>query len=374
MSPVAPTDQRTEQCTVARCGNPTPDFVCRHCLEQLRTDLWAIAGHPGRRADVTAVALGLATDADDLHGLADQLLVTMSRQDVVQDPLGHHVAEPDLEPERTDEPIATTALAYKPSAGDMHRELRTTLNMWVRVLLDRRYGTQLDGLARDGAYRRRVGRGVHGPWRAGPPMPSADIADMAWWLGRHREAVALDPDGGRLVAEVGALVPRAAAAVSPRQWEYMGPCLHWHCAEGPSRCQACAADEPPPAEHLYCVRGADWVSCRPCGRSYDVVERRRWLLEQAEDQLVTAEQAADALPRYLTPELGGLLRPRRIRHWGDNGLVTVHRPHPGERALDSLGRSVAAPVRYRVGDLLDAVRRDAERGVSRRRATAGERA
>lgn len=358
-----PAPRRDATCTAPRCGNPTTDFVCPLCITQLRRDLWALAGHPGHRGGPIAPNAAEQRQQVDAHrGLVAELVVTMARQDDA--PGGHTgswMPDPDLEWERTDEPIASTALPYQPAAATMLAEIRGVLNMWVRVLLERRYGTELDALARDVAYRRSAGLGAHGPWRRGPELPDPEPAELAWWLGRHRQTVACDPDGGRLVAEVGALVPRAAAVVSPRRWEYLGPCLHWHCEAGPHQCQLCADEKPGEAEHLYAPAGADWVSCRPCGRSYDVAVRRRWLLQQAEDQLVTAEFAADALPRYLSPDLGRLLEPRRIRRWAEHGRITVHRPHPGETVLDTLGRQRPAPVRYKVADLIEQVSRDAER-------------
>lgn len=356
-------------CTAPRCGQPTTDFVCRSCLERLRKDLYELAGHPGHRPGVLAPTHAEQQRDIDAHsGLAEHLLVTMSRQAVVGDFLGHQ-PDPGLDPERGDEPIATTAMPYQPAAGRLLGEMRTTLHMWVWALLQRRHGPEISGLARDASYRQRAGHGAHGPWRAGPELPADTITELAWWLGRHRQTVACDPDGGRLVAEIGALVPRASAVVFPRRYEYLGPCLHWHCEAGPHQCQVCADEKPGEPEHLYAPAGADWVTCRPCGRSYDVAVRRRWLLEQAEDQLVTAEFAADALPRYLTPELGRLVEPRRIRRWAEHGRITVHRPHPGETVLDALGRSIPAPVRYKVADLLEQVSRDAAR-LPRRAAAA----
>lgn len=329
-------------CTAPGCGRPAPDaFVCTGCLEQLRRDCWAIAGHPAHRSGPIRPLDADAQHNLDAHsGLAEQLVVTMARQDAPGEHVGRGAPDPGLDPERADQPIASTALPFSPSAADMLAELRTVLNMWVRLLLDRR------GLP-------------------GAEHPGRDVAELAWWLGRHRQSVAADPAGGRLVAEVAALVPRVTRVVSPRQWEYLGPCLHWHCEAGPDRCQVCADQPAGPAEHLYCEAGSAFVRCGVCGRSYDTRARRAWLLEQAEDQLVTAEFAADALPRYLSPELRWLLEPRRIRRWGEHGQITVHRPHPGERVLDALGRSQRAPSRYKVRELLDMVQREAERSPRR---------
>lgn len=331
MEPTRPTGPI---CTAPGCGEPSPDaFVGRSCLEQLHRDLRAIAGRPVPRAAAHAVALGLDTNAadarrgiaaDSRRGLAEQLLVTMTRQDVVEDRGG--VREPGLDPLPTDQPIAEVSLPYSPPAGDVLAELRVTLNMWVRLLIDRR------GLP-------------------GAEHPGSDVVELARWLDRHRESVAADQAGGQLVAEVAQLVGRAQRVVFPRSTDCMGPCLHWHCAAGPDGCPECARRDIPEQTYLYVERGAPSVTCPVCGRSYDTVERRRWLLEQVEGMFVSAEDGARVVQTYLDVRVS----PRRINDWGQHGRLMRYEPHPGERELDSLGRvkRPGRPVfRYKVADLL----------------------
>lgn len=318
-------------CTAPGCGEPSPDaFVGRSCLDQLHRDLRAIAGQPVRRASAPAVALGLETNAADSRrgqaadarrGLAEHLLITMTRQDVVEDRVG--VREPGLNPLPTDQPIAEVALPYAQPAGDVLADMQVTLNMWVRVLIDRR------GLP-------------------GAEHPGADVVELALWLDRHRQSVAADQDGGQIVAEVGRLVGRAERVVFPRTEDCMGPCNHWHCETGPDGCVECRAREVPEPRYLYVERGAVTVTCPVCGRSYDTAERRRWLLEQAEALLMTAEDASWAVQAYL----GTRLSVRKIQDWGQHGRVARYVPHPGDRQLDRLGRPKPPGHRYKVSDLV----------------------
>jgi hypothetical protein len=344
-----PTLTATPICTVARCDHPSPGgFVCPICIDRLQRDLRAIAGQDGEL------------------GLADELVVTMARLDTPDD--AHSVREAGLEPLRTDQPIAETALPYRPAAGDVLRELHATLGTWVRHLVELRYGTALDGAAQDLAYRRAAGPGAHGPWRrpVGPVLPADDPAEMARWLVMYRQTIAADPAGGELVADVARVAVGAAAVVFPRDWEYMGSCGHCSCPAG--ACKVCQAAEFPAAEHLYVERGAVLVACPlpTCGRSWRVEDRREWLGQQVQAQLVTAELAAAALPRYLEPELvqrlaarGKRLTAQTIRAWGREGRLRRHTPHPWELQVDTMGRPVRAD-RYLVADVLSVLRQVAQ--------------
>jgi hypothetical protein len=354
------TPAATPICTVGRCDHPSPDgFVCTTCIDRLHRDLRAIAGRDGEL------------------GLADELVVTMARQDAPGP--SHSIREPGLEPLASDQPIAETALPYCPAAGDVLREMHGVLSTWVRHVVELRYGSALNGAVRDLAYRRaavpaalrdRAGA-VHGPWRrpVGPVLPADDPVELARWLALYRQTIAADPAGGELVDDVARVTARAATVVFPRDWEYMGSCGHCDCPTG--ACKVCQAPAHPPVEHLYVERGAAVVACPlpppVCGRSWRTDERRPWLFDQALDTLVTAELAESALPRYLEPELlrqlaarGKRLTAWQVRTWGREGRLVRHKPHPWEPELvDSMGRPVRAH-RYKVADVLQVLRQVAQ--------------
>jgi hypothetical protein len=128
---------------------------------------------------------------------------------------------------------------------------------------------------------------------------------------------------GDLADEVGYCVIQGQRAVDkPLQLVYAGPC------------DECTAD-------LYAHPKASDVSCRQCAAVYEVEVRRRWLLEAAEDQLLTAAEMSRALPGLLKTELTASM----IRGLAHRGKLTPHPPHP-DRPREPL---------YRVGDVLNLI-------------------
>ena len=132
-----------------------------------------------------------------------------------------------------------------------------------------------------------------------------------------------DPLAGQCADEIGYTVITAQRAVDkPLQHVYAGPC------------DQCTTD-------LYAHPRAKEVACRntDCDAVYDITSRREWLLEQAEDQLLTATEMSRALPGLLQKPLTAAM----IRGLAFRGRLTQHPPLPN-RPKD--------PV-YRVGDVLD---------------------
>lgn len=96
-------------------------------------------------------------------------------------------------------------------------------------------------------------------------------------------------------------------------------------------CDICKRD-------LYAKTGAPSVECKECQVTYDVQERRGWLLDQINDQLYTAAELARAVS-WLGSEP---LTPERIRKWAQRKRITAHgtvmvkgREHPTYRVSDA---------------------------------------
>lgn len=100
---------------------------------------------------------------------------------------------------------------------------------------------------------------------------------------------------------------------------------------------------------LYARMKADAVRCHTCSTTYDVVMRRGWMLEAAEDYLANAT----ILSRFVS-RLGAPVKANTIQQWKRRGRLE-------QRGTDDDGHPT-----YRIGDVLDLVHGDAQRhAVSR---------
>lgn len=157
--------------------------------------------------------------------------------------------------------------------------------------------------------------------------PPAVVA--AWMLlsdiDRIRRHPAVEDLHDEVVDAVG-LARRTVDRAAERK--FLGPC--WGEFEG-VKC----------VEDLYVHPAATHARCRVCGSEVDVVERRAWLLEQAEDVICTVKEAS----RYLG-EVGGI----RVSEASIRGYL-----HRARIAYRPGGNSI------RLGDLLEVVLDDAER-------------
>lgn len=320
-------------CATPRCGEPAIDAViCWRCHDQLRDDLREIAGQDGQ------------------PGLVDELLVTMTMQ-AESDRAGYTLAEPDLDHEGTDEPIATTPLPYDPGAGEALRALHAELSTWCRHLIESRwpYPIHADGHYRYFAPEPQLGA-VHGPWRPLPSYPRDEPKALARWLLEHLASIRQDEAGGELVEAIAQRVKRARPSLDPiAELEYLGPCIHCDCDT-----KRCRGGHPEPTD-LYVPRGVRQARCPICGASWPVEARRVWLLDQARPVLLTATEATRALAGLLEDTLAGRpLTASMIRNWGARGRLTKHRPHPRDWDVDeATGEPIEPAPRYQVGELLD---------------------
>lgn len=154
--------------------------------------------------------------------------------------------------------------------------------------------------------------------------PADTAASMARWLLRHVGEIRQHPAADEIVHGVHRTVKAVQWVIDrrPDRW-YAGPCRH----ETPEFC--CVAD-------LYAEPGADYVSCQNCDHRHSTTERKAWLLAFAEDLLETAatiSRALTSLDRPVTPD--------RIRKWAERGRLVPH------------GVTTRGYPTYRIGDVLD---------------------
>lgn len=223
----------------------------------------------------------LRRDLEAIPDLLADIMVTISRQDRLSDSDGRGSSEKPL-------PLRLGPMEAK-------RDLADTITAWSDHVAARR-DTNLTG------------------------QTTLQRAD---WLTLYLGEVQDDPRAGDLADEIGFAVITAQRAVDkPLQPRYVGPC------------DKCGAD-------LYAHPRAKAVDCPnvpECETSYNVDDRREWLLEQAKDQLLTATELSRALPGLLQVPLNAAT----IRSWAHRGKLTQHPPLP-DRPKE--------PV-YRVGDAI----------------------
>lgn len=237
-------------------------------------------------ADNLARALG------DVPWLADELDVTITRQRATLAEGGSR--------------STTTTLPWHEKAANTRRTLHGLLATWARFCEEE--------WVRHSSPRTR-------------PLDERDDdpAALSRWLLWRVDGLTLHDIGPEAVDEITDAVAACHRIIDrrPDRW-YAGPCVG----------EDCTAD-------LYAMRRQGMVECRDCGASYDVAERRTWLLAEAEDRLAPASEIARAVSWLGAKPLTG----SRVRQWAKRGLISV-RGHNGTRPL------------YRVGDAINLLAAD----------------
>lgn len=142
------------------------------------------------------------------------------------------------------------------------------------------------------------------------------IAHLAGWHIAHRQILRTLPDLAQMHDETRWLARTMRTAVyGPGPLQSLGPCDDCGRALGAASGQAA-------------------VTCSGCGAQYDVPTRRRALLAEAEEQLLTATELSRVMPELLGDQLAEL-KVDRIWKWASRGRLVQR---PGKR--------------YRVGDVL----------------------
>lgn len=156
------------------------------------------------------------------------------------------------------------------------------------------------------------------------------------------------PKVEQLVDETTDAISQARRSVDrPADRIYVGPCWVEQQNEY-NEYVACMAD-------LYARPGADAVTCRECGITHQIEDRRGELMENAEERIVTVKQASEYLGWF-----GGITaKQKTIGTWCNRGELPIY-----------LG--VGEGRRIRIGDLLNLMREKDGRKTRQNPEVAGE--
>lgn len=214
-------------------------------------------------------------------------------------------------------------------------------------------------------YAGTVGRWqAHVADRLGLPVRYPDPSAAVAWLADHLGAVVTMVDAGKMLADVTSSNRHALAVINrpPQKW-FTGYCsatpaeLHtgtscWcGCHDAPGKpctvpegdCWKKWADEPDECPvALYANADDATVECPRCHTKHDVTERRRILLQHADDVLVTAAEAARAIVVLSDYERGESRLVKRIGMWASRSRIA----HRGTTLVHGKSRPL-----YRLGDI-----------------------
>lgn len=207
--------------------------------------------------------------------------------------------------------------AWDPSV--MRDSLRNTLTTWTRVLHD-----------------------THGG-----ELPADTISAVARWLLDRVDWLRQHPASAEAVDEICACVDDCRRAVDrpPDLW-YAGRC--GSISDEQRMIQAVYGEPATPCEaDLYATPGAGIIQCPRCKATYNVEQRRKWLLDAVDDTRAHAELIARALSRLGQPVTSAM-----IRGYAHRGRLVPH-------GTDLRGRPT-----YRVGDVLDLLAEQAQKQAS----------
>lgn len=234
----------------------------------------------------------LARALGDMPALDEELDVTITRQRALPTEGGSAGAE--------------TPLPWHAKAAEAQHHLKALLVTWARMCEEEH--------VRHCSPRTK-------------PLDEHDdnIPALSRWLLWRVDGLELHPAGPDAHEEITDAVAQCRRLVDrpPERW-YAGPC------------DLCRAD-------LYATSRQGQVQCRTeqCPASYDIAERRDWLLAAAEDRLVGAADLARAVS-WLGAQP---LTRHRVGMWAKRGRILA-KGHDGTRPL------------YRVGDAIDLLARE----------------
>lgn len=261
-----------------------------------------ICSTPSRDARLCDLCVAqLSTDLTDVAGwLAEEVETTLS---------GLKAVRPTGMPGGPGEDVG---LRVDWRAADVRRELLTTLGLLV-------IHCQAKGTAHSSPYS--ADPGYH------------DAPGMARWLGWRVDGLGRDPQAHAVIKPLSAAVRTARRAVDrPLDREYLGACLA--CEHG----------------HMYAVGDALSAGCDVCSVEYDRAELSAYVIDQLDDQLVTAAEAA-RLALHLGLKADRTAVHNRIRTWVTRGalhpevpFVRHYRFGPIWRLLTRQDRGIAAAL------------------------------
>lgn len=290
-------------CATPHCATPATAVICQGCTTDVVTALRQLACGPQQRTRVHVVdhrtdPPTTKTFVDYLPGLVADLDDAISRQTSTTDGIGILVRQ------------AETALPYHEAASILAAELRNTITTWARLLLDDH-----------------------------PHLELADpsTAGVAGWLSRLPALLAMLPAAGEMVDEITHATKRVRSMVDRAPDKvFVGPCGA-EATNDADEVVVCVQD-------LYGTPTKEQVRCPTCGVTWDMAERREWLLRVVYDQLATTQEIVRAMPNLLGE--GFRVASGTIRSWVTRGKLNQHDPHPHDER---------ERPRYRIGDVIDLV-------------------
>lgn len=289
------------------CGRPSRDAtLCVTCAHQLDDAIAEICDH-----------------------LAEDLDIALTRQARIDRPSGTRTPAEGDDGRQWPGTLRPTAIPFDPGTSDVAYTLRRILAGWAQLVAE--------GI---GVYsetnRRGIGpvcrRCAHSSCRSILPIPAPpeSLGGLARWLRPRVGWLRHHPAAADAYTQILDAVHRARRVIDrPADQLYAGPC---DCGED-----------------LYAKLSAAYVECRNHEQPivWPVEERRRWLLESADDVLATSGEISRALTRYSQPVTESSIRGYVLR-----GRLTPK----GQRTV---GKK-STPL-YRLGDVLDILARQAER-------------
>jgi hypothetical protein len=234
----------------------------------------------------------LAADLRAIPDLLAELDTTITRQARISTPSGKG---------NGDKPIP-----FDPKASAAAGNIRAVLFGWTKVLLE-----ETDPDDTDYAIAGRA---------------------PAFWLGQHLADIRMREWAGEVATELKRASAEGWRAIDrPEERWYAGPCGNEiDLDDGTVQCGTV----------LWARIEEATIRCRGCLHTWDVAERREWLVRAAEDHLESARIIASAL----TVMTRRRITASTIRNWASEGIVTA------------LGERDGAKL-YRVGDILAAMNR-----------------
>lgn len=248
----------------------------------------------------------LERDLGDVTWLAEQLDITLSRQSRTA---------PRAYGSRSRE----TPVAFDPRASEVAGHLRAILVSWARMVIEERgwpdppFGPKCWPSRRCAhASCLRIGE------YSAPPNELVGIGryllGQSNWLRHH-------PAASDALEEITTAIRAARQAVDAApEMLTVGPCdpkgLHGD----------------PCTQELRVRAGREFVECAACGLTWRVADRREYLVEAAQELLVTAYVLSRFLAAYGEP-----LNRRRITRWADAGHIVSHGCDARGNALYKIG-------------------------------------
>lgn len=215
----------------------------------------------------------LAADLADFAEIASELETTVTRQDKLGEGTGGRAS-------------AETPVPFNDNASEVGWVVRNTLTTWARVVLDTRGLTLPDREALMEGPLCRAGIGCQHDsclnirWKVTEDPDS--LSSVARFLRDQLKWIRCQPFAQDAFEEIGYACRALKNAVdAPVPMTELGECETEDC-EG----------------RLRAPVSARFTRCRECEAEYDVAERRRALLNRAEDRLETATGIADILTAW----------------------------------------------------------------------------